>query len=194
MCTTVFFFVSSHWRAKQAGIGFLVSIEWWNLPCRADPSSSLAGWRELGSGGSCVVACSPWLSRASVSSDRRGTSAYLDGGQTWVARRVSAQGWTRGRRGPICPHRIPRVPGPGGLPRTIKPCGPLHAGVGSGPWYRLVLSPRRRSTEGLAVDEWWIRDLADELGVGYNRIQEMGQEGLRPCSTSRQPEASGDLV
>jgi hypothetical protein len=24
----------------------------------------------------------------------------------------------------------------------------------------------------LAADEWWIRDLADELGVGYSRIKE----------------------
>jgi hypothetical protein len=33
--------------------------------------------------------------------------------------------------------------------------------------YRLDLSQSRRPHERLAVDEWWIRDLADELGVGY---------------------------
>ena len=38
--------------------------------------------------------------------------------------------------------------------------------------YRLGLSPRRRLVESLAEDEWWIRDLADELGVGYNRFKE----------------------
>ena len=39
----------------------------------------------------------------------------------------------------------------------------------------------------LAVDEWWIRDLADEMGVGLQPIQGMGHEGLCPCPTSRQP-------
>jgi len=43
--------------------------------------------------------------------------------------------------------------------------------------YRLGLSPRRRPTEGLAVDDWWIRDLADELGVGYNRFKEWAKKG-----------------
>ena len=43
--------------------------------------------------------------------------------------------------------------------------------------YRLGLSPRRRPAESLAVDEWWIRDLADELGVGYNRFQEWARKG-----------------
>ncbi len=33
--------------------------------------------------------------------------------------------------------------------------------------YRLGVSLRRRPAERLAVNEWWIRDLADELGVGY---------------------------
>jgi DNA invertase Pin-like site-specific DNA recombinase len=43
--------------------------------------------------------------------------------------------------------------------------------------YRLGLSPRRRPAESLAVDEWWIRDLVDELGVGYNRFQEWARKG-----------------
>jgi hypothetical protein len=43
--------------------------------------------------------------------------------------------------------------------------------------YRLGLSPRRRPAESLAVDEWWIRDLADELGVGYPRFKEWAQKG-----------------
>ena len=38
--------------------------------------------------------------------------------------------------------------------------------------YRLGLCPRRPPAESLAVDEWWIRDLADEPGVGYNRFKE----------------------
>jgi Recombinase zinc beta ribbon domain len=36
--------------------------------------------------------------------------------------------------------------------------------------YRLGLSQRRRPNESLAVHHWCIRDLADELGVGYNRF------------------------
>jgi DNA invertase Pin-like site-specific DNA recombinase len=43
--------------------------------------------------------------------------------------------------------------------------------------YRLGLSQRRRPNESLAVDEWWIRDLADELGVGYNRFKEWAKKG-----------------
>jgi hypothetical protein len=43
--------------------------------------------------------------------------------------------------------------------------------------YRLGLSPRQRPAESLAVDEWWIRDLADELGVGYNRFKEWAKKG-----------------
>ena len=43
--------------------------------------------------------------------------------------------------------------------------------------YRLGLSPRRRPAEALAVDEWWIRDLADELGVGYSRFKEWVKKG-----------------
>jgi hypothetical protein len=43
--------------------------------------------------------------------------------------------------------------------------------------YRLGLSQRRRPNECLAVDEWWIRDLADELGVGYNRFKEWVKKG-----------------
>jgi DNA invertase Pin-like site-specific DNA recombinase len=43
--------------------------------------------------------------------------------------------------------------------------------------YRLGLSPRRRPAEGLAADEWWLRDLADELGVGYGRFKEWVRRG-----------------
>jgi DNA invertase Pin-like site-specific DNA recombinase len=43
--------------------------------------------------------------------------------------------------------------------------------------YRLGLSPRRRPAERLADDEWWIRDLADELGVGYTRFKEWAKKG-----------------
>jgi hypothetical protein len=43
--------------------------------------------------------------------------------------------------------------------------------------YRLGLSQRRRPNESLAVDEWWIRDLADELGVGYGRFKEWVRRG-----------------
>jgi hypothetical protein len=43
--------------------------------------------------------------------------------------------------------------------------------------YRLGLSQRRRPNESLAIDEWWIRDLADELGVGYNRFKEWVKKG-----------------
>ncbi len=43
--------------------------------------------------------------------------------------------------------------------------------------YRLGLSPRRRPAEGLAVNEWWIRDLADGLGVGFGRFKEWVKRG-----------------
>jgi hypothetical protein len=43
--------------------------------------------------------------------------------------------------------------------------------------YRLGLSQRRRPNESLALDEWWIRDLADKLGVGYNRFKEWAKKG-----------------
>jgi hypothetical protein len=43
--------------------------------------------------------------------------------------------------------------------------------------YRLGLSPRRRPSEELAADEWWLRDLADELGVGYGRFKEWVRRG-----------------
>jgi hypothetical protein len=43
--------------------------------------------------------------------------------------------------------------------------------------YRLGLSPRRRPSEDLAADEWWLRDLADELGVGYGRFKEWVRRG-----------------
>ena len=43
--------------------------------------------------------------------------------------------------------------------------------------YRLGLSPRRRPAEGLAADEWWLRDLADELGIAYNRLKDWVKKG-----------------
>ena len=43
--------------------------------------------------------------------------------------------------------------------------------------YRLGFSKRRRPDEKLEVDEWWIRDLADELAVGYNRFKEWAKKG-----------------
>jgi DNA invertase Pin-like site-specific DNA recombinase len=43
--------------------------------------------------------------------------------------------------------------------------------------YRLGLSPRRRPAELLSVDEWWARDLADELGVSYHRLKEWVTRG-----------------
>jgi DNA invertase Pin-like site-specific DNA recombinase len=43
--------------------------------------------------------------------------------------------------------------------------------------YRLGLSPRRRPAELLSVDEWWGRDLADELGVSYHRLKDWVTKG-----------------
>ena len=43
--------------------------------------------------------------------------------------------------------------------------------------YRLGLSPRRRPAELLSVDEWWGRDLADEIGVSYHRLKEWVTKG-----------------
>ena len=85
--------------------------------------------------------------------------------------------------------------GPGG-PRGLLPQGPHGArsvgGLGGRPprstrpgllpspglparardqVYRLGLSPRRRPAERLSADEWWVRDLADELGVSYCRFK-----------------------
>jgi hypothetical protein len=42
-------FVSSHWRAKQAWICFLVSIEWRSSHVRLI-ASIIVGWHELASG------------------------------------------------------------------------------------------------------------------------------------------------
>lgn len=43
--------------------------------------------------------------------------------------------------------------------------------------YRLGLGPTRRSAELLSVDEWWGRDLADELGLSYNRLKDWVNRG-----------------
>jgi DNA invertase Pin-like site-specific DNA recombinase len=43
--------------------------------------------------------------------------------------------------------------------------------------YRLGLSPRRRPAELLSADEWWGRDLADELGLSYNRLKDWVTKG-----------------
>src|SRR5271166_6872706 len=39
------------------------------------------------------------------------------------------------------------------------------------PLLEQTLSPRRRPAERLSADEWWVRDLADELGVSYCRFK-----------------------
>ena len=43
--------------------------------------------------------------------------------------------------------------------------------------YRLGLSPRCRPAEPLAPDEWWVRDLADKLGVSYHRFKDWVKKG-----------------
>ena len=43
--------------------------------------------------------------------------------------------------------------------------------------YRLGLSPRRWAAERLAADEWWLCYLADELGVGENRLKDWVKKG-----------------
>ncbi|MGP0067932.1 MAG: hypothetical protein ACLQGP_30605 [Isosphaeraceae bacterium] len=43
--------------------------------------------------------------------------------------------------------------------------------------YRLGLSPRRRPAKKLAVNEWWMRDLADGLSVGFGRFKEWVKRG-----------------
>jgi hypothetical protein len=55
------------------------------------------------------------------------------------------------------------------------PCGLADRFTTERAWrlvYRLGLSPRGRLAESLAVDERWLRDLADELGVVSNRLKE----------------------
>jgi hypothetical protein len=54
----------------------------------------------------------------------------------------------------------------------------------SGLVYRLGLSPRCRPAESLSEDEWWIRDLADVLGVG--RLRRL-RDAFRPGRTSCYP-------
>jgi hypothetical protein len=63
-------FVSFHWRAMQAGICFLVSIEWWSSPVRL-VTSIIAGWRELASGRS-------WWSLAPLAVARFGVVGRTD--------------------------------------------------------------------------------------------------------------------
>jgi hypothetical protein len=58
-----------------------------------------------------------------------------------------------------------RLPQPGGLPLAIVPRGPVHPGAGQGAGLPVGLSQRRRLAELLSADEWWGRDLADELGL-----------------------------
>jgi hypothetical protein len=43
--------------------------------------------------------------------------------------------------------------------------------------YRLGLSPRCRPAEPLGPDEWWVRDLADKLGVSYHRFKDWVKKG-----------------
>lgn len=43
--------------------------------------------------------------------------------------------------------------------------------------YTPGLSPRRRPAERLRADEWWVRDLADELGVAYHRLRAWVENG-----------------
>ena len=69
------------------------------------------------------------------------------------------------------------MPQPGGFPPAIESRGPIHAGASRDLVYRLGLSPRRRPAEGLAVNEWWMRDLADGLGVGFGRFKEWVKRG-----------------
>ena len=40
-----------------------------------------------------------------------------------------------------------------------------------------VAENRERPSEELAADEWWFRDLADELGVGCGRFKEWVKRG-----------------
>jgi hypothetical protein len=43
--------------------------------------------------------------------------------------------------------------------------------------YRLGLSPKHQPAERLSADEWWVRDLADVLGVSYHRCKEWVKKG-----------------
>ena len=43
--------------------------------------------------------------------------------------------------------------------------------------YRLGLSVRRRPAEPLGPDEWWVRDLSNELGVSYFRFKDGVKKG-----------------
>ena len=83
-------------------------------------------------------------------------------------------GWPQG----IAPPGPPRsriCGGPGWATTQVYPARitplPGIAGAGQGQVYRLGLSPRRRPAERLSADEWWVRDLADELGVSYCRFK-----------------------
>jgi hypothetical protein len=43
--------------------------------------------------------------------------------------------------------------------------------------YRLGLSPNCRPAEPLGPHEWWLRDLADKLGVSYHRFKDWVKKG-----------------
>ena len=70
-----------------------------------------------------------------------------------------------------------RVPQPGGLPPAIEPRRPVHPGACQGTGLPTGSQSRGAAGGALAVDEWWVRDLADELGVGYNRFKEWVRKG-----------------
>lgn len=51
--------------------------------------------------------------------------------------------------------------------------------------YRLGLDPRCRSAEPLGPDEWWLRDLADKLGLSYHRLKNWEDYWCRFCFRGR---------
>ena len=76
---------------------------------------------------------------------------------------------------PQGPHGAGSVGGLGGRPpRSTRPGllpSPELPARARDQVYRLGLSPRCRPAERLSADEWWVRDLADELGVSYCRFK-----------------------
>ena len=58
-----------------------------------------------------------------------------------------------------------------------NPRRPVHPGACQGTGLPTGSQPEARPAEPLAADEWWVRDLADELGVSYHRFKDWVKKG-----------------
>ncbi len=112
-----------------------------------------------------------------------------------TARRLRADAAARGVRRRGRPDRggDRRDPQSGGLPPALRPRGPLHAGAGPGPGVPAGPQPEAAARGAPAGRRMVAPRPGGRARRGIRPIQGMGQEGLCPCPTRREPEASGDL-